>query len=82
MSEEIVGFHPKSVAQNTSTDGSASALPARIAELEHAITKAGDADSWEYDLVFVNSDSGHRRIGTVEVNAEHKVVYLYEITNG
>lgn len=77
---ESVGFPSRSVTQNTSTDGSASALPARMAELEHAITKAGDLDSWEYELVFVNSDSGHRRIGTIEVNSQHQIVYLYEIT--
>lgn len=77
-----VGFQPIGVAQNTKTDGSATALPARMAELEHAVTKAGDSDSWEYELVFVNSDSGHRLIGTIEVNPQHQTVYLYELTRG
>ncbi len=86
MPDEFSPIQTGSVAQRTSTDGRASALASRVCEMEYALTnvKSTDrnVDSWEYELVFVNSDSGHRRIGTIEVNVAHKVVYLYEITNG
>lgn len=32
----------------------------------------------DFQVVFVNSDSGHRYIGTVEVNPASQTVYLYE----
>lgn len=57
----------------------------RVADFVEAMVKRGGdrdreiaVDRLPYEIVFVNSDSGHRRVKQIEVSDSLRVVWLYE----